>query len=61
MALVLTIKENGSLHLETFEGEIIVNVVEVRHRRVRLVVEAPPAVNILRGELKEQQLVSRDV
>ena len=61
MALVLTIKENGSLHLETFEGEIIVNVVEVRHRRVRLAVEAPPAVNILRGELKEQPLVPRDV
>jgi carbon storage regulator CsrA len=61
MALVLTIKENGSLHLETFEGEIIIHVVEVRHRRVRIAVDAPQAVNILRGELKEQPLVPRDV
>ena len=61
MALVLTIKENGSLHLETFEGEIIIHVVEVRHRRVPIAVDAPQAVNILRGELKEQPLVPRDV
>jgi carbon storage regulator CsrA len=61
MALVLTIKENGALHLETFEGEIIIHVVEVRHRRVRIAVDAPPAVNILRGELKEQSLVPRDL
>ena len=61
MPLVVTLKENGTLHLETFDGEIVVHLVEVRHRRVRVVVEAPPAVNIIRGELKEQPLVPRDV
>jgi carbon storage regulator CsrA len=54
MALVLTIKEDGSLHLETGEGEIVIHVVEVRYRRVRLAVDAPSTVTILRGELKEQ-------
>jgi carbon storage regulator CsrA len=61
MSLVLTIKENGALHLETMEGEVVIRVVGVGQSRVRLVVDAPPSVKILRGELKEQPLVPQDV
>ena len=61
MALVLTVKEEGSLHLSTQEGEITVHIVEVRKRRVRVAIDAPAVVHVSRGELTEQSHVTRDI
>lgn len=61
MALVLTVKEEGKLHLSTQEGEITVHIVEVRKRRVRVAIDAPAVVHVSRGELTEQSHVTRDI
>ena len=48
MALVLTRQENESVLID---GDILVTVVQSRDGAVKLALEAPPEVNIVRTEL----------
>ena len=50
--LILTRKENETIHI----GEnISIKVVEIRGRQVRLGIDAPADIFVLRGEMKLQE------
>lgn len=54
--LTLTRKEGQTiaLSINTGEGRITIKVASLRGNRVRLAIDAPDAVKILRGELIEE-------
>jgi carbon storage regulator CsrA len=52
--LVLSRHEGQHLYID----DIIVKVLEVRGKSVRIAIEAPPTVTILRAELRDQLTVS---
>lgn len=53
--LCLTRKPSEHIALETTDGLILVTITEVRGEKVRLGIEAPLAVKILRSELRETE------
>ena len=52
--LVLSRKKNEWTELQTSDGPVRVVVIDVRGDKVRLGWEAPPAVKILRDEVKDR-------
>lgn len=50
--LVLSRKEHQRI---VIDGGIVITVVEVRRRRVKIGIEAPPETGIVRGEIEKSE------
>ena len=57
--LVLTRREGDTVILETSDGPITVSIEQNKGHQIRVGIEAPKSVRILRGELKEQELAEK--
>ena len=53
--LMLALKENGTVELNTSDGVIVVHISKLSDTRVTLGIDAPQTVDIIRDKLKDKQ------